>query len=338
MPKGVEVVEGGPLMNPASPEFQQMLLDAQTHAADKAVGDKKEEKAESKADEKGEDEGVSPTPEAEDKEEVASDDDDLATLKHKLSGVQAELTRVRKQKQGSAEEAQTLKERIATIEGAMQVLKEQKTETTQTAAEKKIHALPDDTLRKNRIAWDDERADARVSARLAEKEGDAEGVKEANARLDVASKMLDLYEAEKDSRTEEKANRKAKDTDTKATLATELDTLFAEVSKAAPEMTDKTSELWKAGQAEFLKLPTLMQNLGPLGELIATAAAIAKNPNLIGKKATAKLVNDIEAAADKAFQKGGSAPSKGTVTAPTVIKNQQDVSDFEAKVAKVLQG
>lgn len=338
--KDVTIVEGGPLMDPSSKQFQEMLVKSQEAAQAKLavkpdtsmIEDEKDVKQDKKVS------STAPTDE-EDNADVEPDKDepgdDIGNLKHKVSGLQAELTRIRKQKSDSSVEVVTLKERLANMEGQLTALRETK---KTTSVEEKLAQLSDEQVRKNRISWDDELSDARVTARLAAKDGDDQGVREANERINNARTMLDLYDTEKDRRVEAKASQKVSQGDEVTALSKELDDLFLAVGEAVPDINVKDSPIWKAGQAEYSKLPVLMKRLGPLGELIAAATAIAKNPALIGKKTTEKLVADIEKAADKAFQKGGTAPSSGTIHEVTTINSQADAQAFEERVRKVKGG
>src|SRR3990167_2872658 len=139
MPKEVTVVEGGPIMDPSSEQFQSMLLKAQTAAADKLAikpdismtEDTKDVKetpkassAESEDHEETEDQPQSKETGDKETEEL---EEDVTTLKHRISGLQAELTRIRKQRTGSTEEASSLKEQIADMQGQLKVLREGKT-------------------------------------------------------------------------------------------------------------------------------------------------------------------------------------------------------------------
>lgn len=341
--KDAAIVEGGPLMDPSSKQFQEMLTKSQEAAVAKLAvkpdtsmvedGKDVKEKPASSAESTEEEE-----PKDDDTKDESDEDepgDDIGNLKHKVSGLQAELTRIRKQKSDSSAEATSLKERIADMEGQLKVLRENKTTST---IEEKLAKLSDDQVRENRIAWDDELSDARVAARLAAKDGDDQGVREANERITNARKMLNVYDTEKDRRVEVKATQKHSQDDETTVLTKEMDDLFTSVSEAVPDINVKDSAIWKAGKAEYDRLPTLMKRLGALGELVAVATAMAKNPALIGKKTTEKLVADIEKAADKAFQKGGTAPSSGTAPKPTTINSRDDLNAFEEQVRKVKGG
>jgi hypothetical protein len=340
--KDVSIVESTvPLMDPAGETFQAMLKQSQEAAVAKlaktpdtsmteAEPDKpdKPEAAKKEVDEPDEDEP--------DKEEIPGDD--IGNLKRKVSGLQAELTRTRKQKSGSAEEVALLRERMADTEGQLKVLRENKTTST---IEDKLSKLTDDQLADNKIAWEDEHVDARLVARLAEKENDPTAIKEANARIAAARQALKLYENEGKRRDKAEAASGANAKDEQAGMATEIETLFTDLYTAAPDLQDKTSTIWKAGQKEYSALPRLTKALGPLGELIAVATAIAKNPQLIGKKVisaeTGKVLEAIEKGADKAFQKGGAAPSV-SFKPVTSINSQADLSSFEEQVRNIKRG
>lgn len=267
--------------------------------------------------------------------EVDTDTDDLDTLRNSIRGLKAELSRVRGQRSHSETEASDLKERLARMEGRMEELKGS---TQSTSAQDSLKKLGEDKLLDLDTAYEDELADARAVARLAERDGDTDGVVKANQRINQARQMRTLIKAETARRVEDRAVAKKSASEEEVTLSTELETLFTDVYKAAPELADKNSEIWKAGQAEYRKLPTLTKKLGPLGELIATASAIAKNPHLLSKKATEKVLSDIEGITDKAFQKGGTAPKTGAKTSNYSLNSMKDVTDFEEMVRNVKMG
>jgi predicted nucleic acid-binding Zn-ribbon protein len=260
--------------------------------------------------------------------------DDVGNLKEQVTGLKAELAKVRKQKSDSTDEASSLKERIANMEGQLKVLADGKTSAT---IEGKLAQLTDSEVTRNRVAWEDERTDARVEARLAAKDNDHVALQEANTRIAAADKMLNLYETEKDHRAERKVTSKQAEFDDRKEVESNLDNLFSSVYSEVPEMMNKDSEIWKAGLKEYQALPALMKRLGPLGELVAISSAIAKHPELVGKKVTQKVVANIEAAADKAFQKGGTAPTS-TFKPVTTINSREDHQAFEAQVAAIKGG
>ena len=350
MPKGeVAIVEGqSKLMDPAGQEFQDMLTAAKTAAVEKLAGKDDTSMVEKDVDDKAssttaKDETLKPkTVDKEADEQLEPEEvpgDDIGNLKNKVSGLQAELSRVRKKSGSATEEAQSLKERIADMEGQLKVLRENK---TTTSLDEKIAQLTDKQVSTNRRMWEDELIDARVEARQAVKDNDPDLVKQANARIAAANDMLERYDLEKDRRADLKVKGKASEEDEKAAVSKDLTALFEEVAQAAPDIFTKDTPIWKAGKAEYDKLPALMKQLGPLGEMVAAAAAIAKHPELVGKKVADKVINNmvdnIERVADKAFNKGGTAPSQGSKPFTTTINNQTDLSNFEAQVRQVKGG
>ena len=327
MAKEVEIVEGGQLMDPSSDAFNAMLAQAQTRSEEALTVKEDTTTTEEVTDVKEPDEESSSTspPVIEETPE---------TLKAKLAGLQAELTRVRKQKSGGEGETNTLRETLANLEGQVKVLREQKTATT---LQDKVAALSDEQVQENETLWQDELMDARVLVRMAERDNDPEGITKANARIDIAKKMQKLYNQEQSSRLALRSEQTKAQGELKSTLATEVDTLFKNTYESIPELKDPESEIWKAGQAEFKRYPALMKQLGPLGEMMAVASAVARNPGLVSKKAAAKLLGNLEDVADKTFLKGGTAP-RVSVTKPTSVNSQKDLSDFEAQVAAIKLG
>lgn len=324
-----ENVDGGQLMDPNGDAFQSML---------QAAKEKAETNLSVKQDTSVEEleTGVKKeSPSTESKVDDTEDTNDLDTLKNSIRGLKAELSRVRGQRTDSATEASELKERLARMEGRLDELKSSK---QSDSALDSVKRLNDEKLLELDTAYEDELADARAVARLAERDNDTEGVAKANQRISQARQMRTLLKAELTRRGEQRASQSKSASEEEATLNTELETLFTDVYKVAPELSDKNSEIWKAGQAEYRKLPALTKKLGPLGELIATAAAIAKNPQLLSKKATEKVLDDIEKITDKAFQKGGTAPKAGSKSSNFTLNNAADVADFEAQVRAVKMG
>ena len=324
-----ENIDGGQLMDPNGEAFQSMLQAAKEKAESNLTVKQDTSTEETETGVKKE------SPSTETKVEDTDDTDDLDTLKNSIRGLKAELSRVRSQRTDSATEAFALKERLARMEVRLDELKSSK---QSDSALDSVKRLNDEKLLELDTAYEDELADARAVARLAERDNDTEGVAKANQRISQARQMRTLLKAELTRRGEQRASQSKSASEEEATLNTELETLFTDIYKVAPELSDKNSEIWKAGQAEYRKLPTLTKKLGPLGELIATASAIAKNPQLLSKKATEKVLNDIENIADKAFQKGGTAPKAGVKSNDFSINNAADLADFEAKVRAVKMG
>lgn len=335
-----EVVEGGVLMDPTSPEFMKMLEGAKskgeaalsikpdTTVPESETGDKKPESpSASKA---------AVEPKEPDKNEEESDDVDA--LKNTIRGLKAEMTRIRNAKSESEGEASNLKERLAKLEGRLEEIRESQ---PSKSAQEAIKKLTDDKLIELHTSYEDELADARAVARQAERDGDREAINQANERITNARKMLTLMKGEQNERVKAASRQAREADDEQSRLGSELETLFTDVFAAAPELADKESDLWKAGQAEYAKLPTLTKKMGPIGELIAISAAIAKNPGLIGKKAgdkqIDKMLDKIESAADKAFNKGGTAPQAGKIPSYS-INSQADVADFEEQVRRIKMG
>jgi chromosome segregation ATPase len=324
------------VMDPNGSAFQDMLAAAQSKGeaalSIKPDTSTTESQTEAKAPESSSEGKVD-----EKVEEALSDDVDA--LKNTIRGMKAEMSRVRNLKSASENEAGSLKERLANLEGRLTELKE--AQPSGKSAQDSIKKLSEEKLIELHTSYDDELADARTVARMAERDGDREGIAHANQRIDNARKMLNLLKGEENVRMRE-SSRSARDADDESTrLGGELESLFTDVFKAAPELSDHDSDLWKAGQEEYRKLPTLTKKMGPIGELIATAAAIAKNPGLIGKKssekAVEKMLDNIEAVADKSFNRGGTAPQAGKVASYN-LKSTEDVMSFEEEVNRIKRG
>ena len=335
MAEDVEIVESaGQLMDPSGDAFQTML-----QAAKQAGEASLSVKQDVSTVEAGKDETtpVSSTDSNTDEPDKPTDDetDDIETLRHSIKGLKAELSRVRNQRSSSEHEASDLKDRLSRMEGRLEELKGS---SHSTSAQESLRRLAEDKLFEADTAYEDELADARAVARLAERDGDTEGIVKANQRIMNARQMRTLIKTELSRRGDEKSTNAKSAADEQSALSGELEALFTDVYKAAPELADKNSDLWKAGQAEYRKLPLLTKKLGPLGELIATAAAISKNPHLVSRKTTEKVLENIEQVVEKSFQKGGTAPQRGVKQDTYRIHSSADVQSFEEQVRRIKMG
>jgi chromosome segregation ATPase len=318
-------------MDPNSPQFQSMLeaarskgeaqLSIKQDTSTVSEPEKDEKKASSA---KGEETKGIPAKDTQDEDEV-----DVTKLQNQLRGLKAELTRVRDQRSHSTNEATELRDRIAKLEGRL--------EERKTSSGPSLESVSDDRLVDLEVAYADELADARALAHQATAQDDKAGLAEASKRITSARDILKQLKVENRRREEVRVASRQGAVDESKSLQGELEDLYTEMFKAIPELADANSEIRKAGQKEYEKLPTLMKKLGPLGEMIATAAAIAKNPAMSGKKQTEKVLENIEKAADKAFSRGA-APQAGSVPFHVNVNSREGVNQFEEMVRKVKLG
>jgi len=73
-----------------------------------------------------------------------------------------------------------------------------------------------------------------------------------------------------------------------------------------PALADKDSELFKASDKTYKKYK-VFQQMGPVGEIVAAAFAIASNPALVGGEVTQKVVDNLKQASEKTIRKGSGA-------------------------------
>lgn len=344
--EGKDISEGGPLMDPFGETFQKMLAHGKAgreQGENPASPAEPTKKPKPVAKEEAPHEEEEPEAEQPDEEKATGDDedsDDVETLKRRLGGLKAELTKVRKQRTSASDEGLALRERIASLEGEMKAFRAIDEKKAQDSIESKLQGLGDEQLTDARIAWEDERADARALARLAERDGDREAVQEANKRISDANHMLKLYAVEQDRRTSDKVFKKEAANKAEFDMKTELDALVTSSLEIAPELGDQNSKIWKAAKAEYDKSPKLMSQLGAIGELFAFAQAVLKNPDLISRGSKTKVDNvldDLEKATTKSFR-SSNAPRVGASKQDYSIHNARDLADFEAEVLRMKRG
>ena len=302
------IVESKGEMDPSSTEFQEMLAKAKGPAPESTKKEAGADPSESPSDK------VVDTPDA---------------LRAKVDALTKELGRVREGKREHGEEAETLRERLANLEGQLKVMNDRDKETKKVGPE----SYSDDALIQLQADWEDALADARAVLRNNPDDAQAEA---ANTQVEKSKRQLNLIRKELHTRAGQASSKAAEAKAADDAAAKELTEMFDDMYGKFPELKEKGSDLWKAGQKEYASAPRLMEKLGPLGEIVAVARAIAKNPALVAKgdKETRKtLLNEIQSTAEKSLLKGsGSAETKGSPK-----YEDMPLDDFE-KIVRMAKG
>lgn len=266
----------------------------------------------------------------------ADEEPDATSLREKIDGLQKELSRVRRTKKDSAEEVQGLREQLANVQGQIETLSKA---GTANASGNKLAQYSDAQLVQGQTEWEDELLDARDALREARKSDDKASANEAGRALGVAKQTLAAIRQELLERTKRVGADQAKAQGEAAKIVEEVTELYDHAYEVCPDLKDKESEMWQAGNDEYNARPHLMKQLGPLGELVAVALAITNNPELVGGKKQAKvarkeLLSEINDKAESALLKGGGKAKSRTA------QNFADLAgeDFERIVNKVKLG
>lgn len=265
-----------------------------------------------------------------------SEGEDPKELQAKVDALTKELNRVRKGKAESSAEVQELREQLASFKGQLEVMSKGQTSTTE---EPRLAKYSDKELLQGQTEWEDALYHARDAKRRARSENDEEAYNKAARSEGTAKATLESIRTELLERTKRVASEQAKAQSETDDLVTEIAGLYEDAYDVLPELKDKDSEVWKAGNEEYNRHPKLMKQLGPMAELVATALALTKNPKLLPggkevKEARKELLSEINAQAEKSLLKGKGTPSKkGTPDFDAMPK-----ADFEAMIHKLKMG
>lgn len=245
-------------------------------------------------------------------------DEDPKELQAKLEALTKELTRVRKGKTESGAEVQVVREQLANLQGQLDTLL--KTKSPDTTGEDRLTKYTDEQLLQGQTEWEDELYEQRDAQRRARTENDDVAYTKAARNLGVAKSTLVSIRKELLERTKRVGAEQAKTQSETSELVQEITGLYENAYEALPDLKDKDSELWQAGNEIFNRHPKLMKQLGPLAELVATALALSEKPSLVPgggttkvKEARKELLTEINAQAEKSLLKGKGAPNKKSV-------------------------
>lgn len=255
-------------------------------------------------------------------------------LHSQVEALQKELARVRRTKNDSAEEVQGLRESLARVQGQLETLVRGTTKT-----ENKMGSYTDAQLVQGQAEWEDEILDIRDALREARKTDDHATINAAQKQYAVAKHTLAAIRQELLDRTKRVGADQARAQGEATKIVEEVVELYDTAYEHFPDLKDKDSDIWQAGNEEYTARPSLMKQLGPLGELVAVALAITNKPELVGGKKQAKaarreLLSEINDKAEAALLKGG-----GKAKAKTPMNfAEMKANDFESIVNKIKMG
>lgn len=263
---------------------------------------------EESTDEKGEKEEA-PSP-------GESDEQDPKEFKAQLSALTKELNRVRKGKNESSAEVQEVREQLANLQGQLEVMSKGKAATDE-AADNRLAKYTDEQLLQGQTEWEDGVLEARDAKRKARVDNDDDAYNKAARAEATAKSTLISIRKELLERTKRVGAEQAKAQSETSELVQEIAGLYETAYETLPDLKDKESALWKAGNEVFNRHPKLMKQLGPLAELVATTIALSEKPTLVphegGKKAKdarKELLTEINELSEKSLIKGKGTPSK----------------------------
>lgn len=329
----MQIVDNSPEMDPTSPEFAAKLAEMKAGKAPKEEKGEQEKEPKAPAKETKEPEKESPSS---DKDEGEDEGEDVGT-DAKIKALKRELKRVRDNKREDEDRVSKLQEEISSLKTEMQKAKAAPPSDERGRIQAALDKLSEDQLETQLIDWDDELADARSKLTLAEDRGDEAKIEAAKARIAKARIVLALAKSTLKEKSKQASSQQSEAEAEKSEIAKEIDGIFKVYVENFPELEDKESKLWIAGNEMFNKHPALMKRLGPIGQLVAVSLAVSADPKLVGKDATKvrkDLLHNIEEAAQKSLLTGGKGGGKGK--APAVDVNNMEA--FEAYIERVKSG
>jgi hypothetical protein len=251
----------------------------------------------------------------------------LDTLKARVTGLQAELTRRR----GNADRVEALEQEVTNL----------KSKSSAPADEFGwIRKLDDDGLSSKSVDWDDELADARAKYGRAEESGDDRAMERQGHRILVAKKTQAAFRKETLDRTR-REQAQAQEAQTEAqSIQSEITDMHDTMTELLPDLLTKGSDAWNAGNDEYVSHPKLMQRLGPLGEVVAAAMAVVRNPALLGKTTPAArrdVIGSLEKAVKKSLSTGVSAQSQPR-SVDVNVDTGEGLARFNAMIEKIKGG
>jgi len=330
----IVVEKGTEVLDPAGAIYKQLMAGAASERT--AAAESKEVKV-----------GLKDKPEAKVTAEVEADDNDVS-----VKGLKLELKRVRDMKGEALKDVQTLREDVANLKGQVEVLRSGSPGDQTVKAKAKLDKYSDEDLLTGETEWTETLAEAASAIDKAKANQDDGALTEATHRRDVARATVNLIKAvlhdrskPKDKPVQEKqpdgqaGAQAGAEVDVEG-LKGEVDSLYSQAYKTFPDLKDKKSGLWEAGNKAFNENKNLKSVLGPLAELVAVATAIVRNPELIGNRGSAgearkELLQEITDTANQALRKGsGTTASSGK----TINFEELDAQTMEALISRVKQG
>lgn len=327
----MDIVDNAPEMDLTDPKFAEMLQGSKQPKEPAKVEEPKPD-VKPKADVSSASE-----PEPEPDHEEAKEDEPEETpekLKARIRGLQAELTR----RKGNADKVNELELQLARVQGQLETINRGEKNKTIEAA---VRELDDKALVSKKVDWDDELADARARYARAEELDDKSAMREQAGRIKYAKDVLAAIEFESADRRDRKQTEADAVKSEQTRLKSELEGMYSTLEENFPDFQDQTSDLWKAGDAEFRANPTMMKKLGPAGEVVAAALAVLKNPHLIGQRSEAEarreVVGKLEKGVKKALSTGAASPSTGRMVTPRV-ETGEGLAKFNELVDRIKGG
>lgn len=302
------IMDSSPEMDFNSPEFAAAL-------AGKAV-EKKEEKAKESADETAEKEpGSAPDEvetekESDEKEDPSKEEDKDESEPASVKALRKELKRVRAANREKDEKLESLEAKVNQLA--------EKSDTKELSEKDrqvvKLTKMSDPDFKRVSNEWRDELVDATAKLHVAQARGDAEAEESAKQRVARAKVAQDLLDEAKEKRAEVTVRSKEKEDEERGHIEESLAAIQDDFLKTLPALKDHESDAFKAGEREYNRHRALMSKMGPMGQMLAVALAIIRNPKLVGRDAVAarkELINNVEEAASKALETGVKGGTKG---------------------------
>ena len=270
----------------------------------------------------------------------AAEEPDADELKAQLEALTKELNRVRKGKTESSHEVQELREQLANVQGQLEMMVRQGTQGGDEG-KVKLAKYSDEELVKGQTEWEEELLDARDAMRKARTDNDEATFQKASKEAGVARTTLNAIRKELLERTKRVGAEQARAQSEASEIVQEIAGLYETAYEAYPDLKDRESEIWKAGNDAYNRHSKLMKQLGPLGELVAVSLAITENPELVPGGGTKKaasarkeLLSEINKTAEKSLIKGGGTGKQKTIPDFNSMPKQQ----FEAMIHKLKMG
>lgn len=267
-----------------------------------------------------------------------SDEKEPEDLEAKVSALTKELNRVRKGKADSSAEVQELREQLAHLQGQLDVVSRGKSGSEPD--ENKLAKYTDEQLLQGQTEWEDTLYDERDAARRARADENEAAFNKATKNVNIAKATLNSIRKELLERTRRVSAEQVKAQSETQELVGEIAGLYETTYETYPELKDKDSDLWQAGNAVYNRHPKLMKQLGPMAELVATAIAVTENPKLqkgegkSEKKARKELLEEINERAEESLLKGKGTSSKKTTPDFGAMSKQ----DFDGLIHKLKMG
>lgn len=237
------------------------------------------------------------------------DEDHEGGLKAQIAGLTKELTRVRRDRTSSTREVDTLRERLAQVQGMLEGL------TQGQRQDNTLGKFSDDDLIQGQSEWEDALSEARETGRHARTTNDGVLAQKAEQTASTAKRTLQAIRKELLERTRKVGAEQVRAQSESNEIMADVRALYNTAHENYPDLVDKDSALWQAGKDEYDTHAKLMGALGPLGELVAVSMAVAKDPSLIKgreKQAARKeLLQELDNKTEKTlFKQAGKAHVK----------------------------